>query len=181
MTFFIRSINSLLAIFLKDVDICDVAFCFIIVFVLLLSNKLKQRQRSMRLILYCAFLAAYFTFVISVTVLGRKDGLISNSENVFDCSWMFTNNQDHFIDVAYNILLFMPFGFLLSLLVRRSFVHELLCVEFTTIAIEIVQMITGRGLFELSDILGNTVGGIIGILILYLGSDLYYHFVHRAR
>ena len=46
-------------------------------------------------------------------------------------------------------------------MVRPS--DSLILVILTTIVIEIVQLITNRGLFEIGDILFNILGGLVGI------------------
>ena len=76
-------------------------------------------------------------------------------------SLLLQKNESILYDVISNIILFVPYGFLLGIMVRPS--DSLILVILTTIVIEIVQMITNRGLFEIGDILFNILGGLVGI------------------
>lgn len=41
-------------------------------------------------------------------------------------------------------------------------------VVTVTVAIEVVQLWTGRGLLEVSDVVGNVVGGALGVCFVWL-------------
>jgi glycopeptide antibiotics resistance protein len=41
-------------------------------------------------------------------------------------------------------------------------------IILTSTAIEIVQLLTNRGIFEIADLLTNTIGGVIGITVAYV-------------
>ena len=74
-----------------------------------------------------------------------------------------------------NILLFIPWGIILAFIhykesLIKCFIMPIIYSIITSGCIEIVQLITGRGYFELEDLITNVFGGfvgaIIGILIL---------------
>lgn len=70
--------------------------------------------------------------------------------------------------IIFNMLMFLPLGFLIPLLGKRTrgFMPVLLASLAVTIGIELIQMISRRGIFELDDILHNTIGSIAGYLIM---------------
>ncbi len=70
--------------------------------------------------------------------------------------------------IIFNMMMFMPLGFLLPLLsIRlRRFTPVLVVSLIVTIGIELIQMLSGRGIFELDDIFHNTIGSIAGYLIM---------------
>ncbi|WP_340025435.1 VanZ family protein [Paenibacillus sp. FSL K6-1096] len=70
--------------------------------------------------------------------------------------------------IIFNMLMFMPLGFLIPLLGMRTrrLVPVLLISLAVTTGIELIQMISRRGIFELDDILHNTIGSIAGYLIM---------------
>lgn len=70
--------------------------------------------------------------------------------------------------IIFNMLMFMPLGFLLPLLGMRTrrFTPVLLTSLAVTIGIELFQMISRRGILELDDILHNTIGSIAGYLMM---------------
>lgn len=66
--------------------------------------------------------------------------------------------------IYFNILMFVPFGFLLPLLNKRfaKIGWTLLGAVLFTAFIESVQFITGVGIFELDDLFNNVLGAVIG-------------------
>lgn len=70
--------------------------------------------------------------------------------------------------IIFNMLMFVPFGFLLPILSQktRRFVPVALLSLFVTIGIELIQMLSRRGIFELDDILHNTLGSIAGFFLI---------------
>ncbi|WP_405113240.1 VanZ family protein [Paenibacillus sp. FSL K6-1217] len=70
--------------------------------------------------------------------------------------------------IIFNMLMFMPLGFLIPLLGMRTrrFMPVLLTSLAVTTGIELIQMFSRRGIFELDDILHNTIGSIAGYLIM---------------
>lgn len=66
-----------------------------------------------------------------------------------------------------NVVLFMPFGFLVAGLCKKRFRFLKTCfISFIgSLSIETTQLITGRGYFQISDLIANTCGGASGALI----------------
>jgi hypothetical protein len=69
------------------------------------------------------------------------------------------------VDVALNILLFIPLGVGLGLL-RLPWVRAILTIGLTTLAIEVLQLsvVAGRDA-SLSDLVTNTIGGGLGLVL----------------
>ena len=65
-----------------------------------------------------------------------------------------------------NVLLFVPFGYLLPLLWPRvdCWWKLLLCGLFISLLIELMQLVTLRGMFDLDDLMNNTIGALLGWL-----------------
>lgn len=73
-------------------------------------------------------------------------------------------------NVIGNIMLFVPFGFLSSYLLKnRKFSVVTILTLIASLTIETVQYYIGR-VFDIDDIILNIIGGIIGFLI-YIGLD----------
>ena len=73
-------------------------------------------------------------------------------------------------NVLGNIMLFIPFGFLSSYLLKnRKFSIATILTLIASLTIETVQYYIGR-VFDIDDIILNLVGGIVGFLI-YVGLD----------
>ncbi|MDL2259139.1 VanZ family protein, partial [Eubacteriales bacterium OttesenSCG-928-K08] len=76
-------------------------------------------------------------------------------------------------EMQFNVLLFVPFGFLLSALMQKDFPRQLLAVVSVSLLMEIAQYAFAVGRSDITDILLNTLGGIIGIGVYYLTAKLF--------
>ena len=81
-----------------------------------------------------------------------------------------TSTEAKFFNLFGNIGLFIPFGFLLPLVAKRlhRFRHVLFSSILLSLAFETYQLVTHTGQFDIDDIILNTLGGIIGYLVLRL-------------
>ncbi|MDR2515359.1 MAG: VanZ family protein [Christensenellaceae bacterium] len=67
-------------------------------------------------------------------------------------------------EILLNILLFVPFGLYLSMLRGEwPFFVRLLPIFAASLAFELLQFAFGIGISDLSDLIGNTLGGALGI------------------
>ncbi len=68
-----------------------------------------------------------------------------------------------------NILLFVPMGFLLPTMAKK--LRKLFLIVFlglmSSLAIETVQFFTGLGIFDIDDLLNNTIGAFIGYILFF--------------
>jgi glycopeptide antibiotics resistance protein len=76
------------------------------------------------------------------------------------------NFQVVFINIIANIITFIPLGFFISLLSKRSFklINSALFCIFIIISIEMGQFILNVGVLDVDDIILNTVGCVLGII-----------------
>jgi len=74
-----------------------------------------------------------------------------------------------------NILIFIPLGFLLPLLIRRfrNTLVILLAGFFLSVFYECFQLVTGIGVFDVDDMLLNTLGTAIGVIIFWMIKKLF--------
>ena len=74
------------------------------------------------------------------------------------------------LNLLGNIAAFIPFGMLLPVFHRRfrSFLYmTLLTLEFS-MAVELLQLVTKVGSFDVDDLLLNTIGGMLGYLAFWI-------------
>jgi glycopeptide antibiotics resistance protein len=78
------------------------------------------------------------------------------------------------VNILGNIIAFAPFGFLLPLLnikFRKFFYVTFLSLMFSLV-IETIQLIFKVGIFDVDDIMMNTIGGVIGYLTFAIGNGI---------
>ena len=124
-------------------------------------------------------MAAFYIFLM-IDLLFRFNEIfdahriISRSYNLipFKSIWDYVVGNNHvpksFIadNILGNIVVFIPYGLYLQVIQKRkAFARSLLIVIITSVAIEIIQFIFGLGASDIDDVILNTCGGIIGILL----------------
>jgi glycopeptide antibiotics resistance protein len=74
------------------------------------------------------------------------------------------------LNLAGNVLAFVPFGMFLPLLVRsaRRFAKTLVCGFSFSLLVEIIQLFSKVGSFDVDDILLNTAGTVCGYVLFLL-------------
>lgn len=107
-------------------------------------------------------LAAYILFILMETIIGRKTGVGRVELVPF---WSYSHPELR-MEIVFNYILFMPLGVLLYLCFGEKFgLRVVLAGLLLSVSIELIQLLFNIGLFEFDDIIGNTVGCLIGAVI----------------
>ena len=83
--------------------------------------------------------------------------------------------ESFIVNILGNILAFAPFGFMLPLLnikYRKFFLITFLSILFS-LSVEVAQMLLKVGIFDVDDILLNSIGGILGYLFWAICNSVY--------
>jgi glycopeptide antibiotics resistance protein len=138
--------------------------------------KMRRKKRILLWLFFIAYLLVLFYVVFFAEQLGR-----SNTGRYRSCNLVLFGEIRRFLkyrhilgtkivfmNLAGNILVFLPFGFMLPVLCR--FFHRLFgvllagfCLSFV---IETLQLYFYVGSFDVDDLLLNTLGSIIGYACL---------------
>ena len=143
----------------------------------------KMRIGNKRKFIMLLF-GVYMIGVLSLTFIVRETMVLRTPENRGVILEPFREIQAMidgpkrffwFMQIFLNVLLFVPFGFLLPMVQKRFnnvFAVTLLGFIFSC-GIESMQYITGRGLTEIDDIINNTAGAFCGYLLYAVLSAVY--------
>lgn len=79
----------------------------------------------------------------------------------------YAHKLNSFENLAGNILVFMPFGILFPMVIRRrwKFLHVFLGAFIMALGIEAFQLFSAFGAFDVDDILLNCIGAVLGYLV----------------
>lgn len=159
----LEQINSMCFYYLQNLKLCDVLLCiFAAISVIFVIRYFCNKIMKPGIIVVEAL---YVTALLCITVLGRKPQEVENVGSVFTTYQMlFSDLTYSSYEILFNMLLFFPMGVLLKK--EMSFWSAICAVHISSWAIEITQLFLKRGLFEISDIINNTFGGIIGIFFV---------------
>ena len=110
----------------------------------------------------CILLFLYLAFIAYMTIMDRETGIGAVTWNIPLNYYLFFINRS----MLANIWLFIPFG---AILYKLSHIWEIIAFPILlSLLIETSQLVLDIGAFEISDLITNSLGGIVGIIICYL-------------
>ena len=84
-----------------------------------------------------------------------------------------TYGQTGISETVSNFVTFIPFGLLLSLNFKKAALRRLLIVVFGfSVAVEALQFILAIGTTDVTDVVTNTFGGLVGIVLYRLANKI---------
>ena len=161
----------------------------------------EEKQRNIRWIraLFLVYLLIVIKLIIfkypmdqlrAIAATWRKDVIL---EGLDTANFTPFKTIRMYIDYAYmlnsfenlvgNIVIFVPFGFLLPMVQKggRNFFVMLLHALLFVLGIEIFQLFSGFGAFDVDDILLNCMGAIWGYLIYFVYEGIKKHKEGKRR
>lgn len=108
----------------------------------------------------------YVFFIFYETLMFRETGNERINFILFSYADRFFSEQSVRIGVVDNIWLFIPLGTGLYRIIRKKWI--LLILFLFSVIIETTQYFTGLGIAELDDVFGNTLGGWLGMMMVYV-------------
>lgn len=167
---------------LPVIIIIGIGFLLIALYYYFYRKKQSDHKKQIalkKLILGTVFIG-YIVFVLELTILGRGTShyLQMNLQpfSGYMDAWKKYSLRD-LQNCLFNIVMFVPLGVLLPLLIVKfkEFKWLLFVVVGATASIETYQTLSGAGIFELDDLINNTLGGIIGYQLYRLAASIAQH------
>jgi glycopeptide antibiotics resistance protein len=111
------------------------------------------------------FLCSWLLLVLALTTLSRGANFTGSFNIDFFSAYVNAWNKWSISElqlIIFNMLMFTPLGFLLPLFWMKAekFKVTLFVSIGLTVCIEIVQLLTGTGIFELDDLFHNCIGSL---------------------
>ena len=146
-------------------------------------NEFKANQTFRRV-----FLLVFYTAMILFRTLLNRNMWINPVSNTIGIWGIYNENGDLTTEAIENLALFIPFTVLLLWCFCEKMVGEsvkllttlwksVLVVFLFSLAIEFSQLFFRLGTFQLSDLFYNTIGGLIGGLLYWMG----YKIIHKNK
>lgn len=109
----------------------------------------------------------YIAIIVVITFLSREGGSGGMDLRIGSSLGINARNDAYAVE---NILLFIPYGFLLGIVWKgEKRLLNYLCAGFlTSFGIEVLQLISGRGVFQTDDLITNTIGAVVGYILFCL-------------
>lgn len=154
-----------------------VAGIIIVLVLSVINDRRVRRQKKPFSVVAVTVLLMYMFIMLCITFLSRESGSSNGIDMELFSTWSInTRNKALVIE---NVLLFIPYGFLFPLAVKsyRSFFSVMLVGIVTSLGIECMQLVTGRGFFQVDDILTNTLGAVVGYIIF----KMFYCIIMKCK
>lgn len=134
-----------------------------------LSMKKKFSEKQIT-----TFLFWIYIFILIWTVLFKGQLSLSQISRYHNINLVpfagsiFVNGKLDLLEIFANVFVFLPFGLFLPALKKHSFWKQFFIILASSVVIEIMQYVLWVGITDITDVIGNTVGGILGIGIYKL-------------
>ena len=112
-------------------------------------------------------LVGYAFLILAETVLIRKSFVGEHIK--FELFWSWRQWKVQQSQIITNVIMFVPVGVLAGWLWKWK---GMLVAAGLSVVIEILQLVTSRGLCEFDDVFHNIIGAAIGVGVLMIGRKL---------
>ena len=156
-----------------------VLVCLFLIGYFLVYKKLMNGTKKLKIskVGICSIYLIYMIVVFGATIGHRTSGYESVNLHLFSSYKDAYNNFSlrEWRYIILNILMFVPIGFMMPLIFKKCqcWYMTYLGGFATTLFIETIQLITKRGIFEIDDIINNTLGCAIGYGIVMIFISLF--------
>lgn len=153
-----------------------IAAAVMFVGVLILARRLDWVRR-----IALSLLIPYLFLTLVATVITRSPTAeVRIVLEPFRTYRQYYTDEFTWFEIRANVLLFIPIGFLLPMVIKKPvWLPHIIGIGISVI-IELIQLITHRGLCETDDVLSNSIGFLIGFAFFWLIKGLVLLIMHAV-
>lgn len=138
-----------------------------------MADPKSEKRNTLTRVLFVTYLLALAWLILFKLQFSIPDMNERRIINLIPLLGSFDDGVIRFSEIRVNILAFIPLGIYICMLkAPGSFVKKILTIVGLTFVFEIIQLIFAIGRADITDVLSNTLGGIIGIGIYALLSKV---------
>lgn len=146
-------------------------FFFFIFFCLLSTMGFIKRYKTKIVSIVCGIVLSFdCSFIVVMTLFTRRMGETYKIDLEPFSSYYVAfaeGNMEILLQILINIAMYIPLGFLLPCCFKlfEKYGYVILGTFGGSLIIELIQLVFRLGLFEVDDVINNTLGAVIGLLI----------------
>lgn len=140
-----------------------------------MKDSTKKRLRNLGILLFIAYVLLLVYFLFFSEAYGRtaaEEGIYRyNLTPLLEIRrfWVYREQLGTFAvltNILGNVIGFIPFGFILPVIIRKSRSPFVIILSgfLLSLCVEIIQLVTKVGCFDVDDLILNTLGAAIGYL-----------------
>lgn len=129
-----------------------------------INNRRVRKNKAPFSVMAITGFVMYIVILLFITFLSRENGSSAVIDMELFSTWGINTRNNAY--VVENVLLFIPYGFFCAWAIpgARKLWSCTWIGAMTTVVIEYLQLFTGRGRFQIDDVLTNILGTIIGYI-----------------
>lgn len=136
-------------------------------------NITRQKTEKIIVVLCWLLMPIYLFFVIKLTLKGRHSAYrVMVIQPFWEYRKLYSSTRKYYWvkQIFNNIIMLLPWGLMLSFITEkvRSVKRMIIAGLSLSVCIEMTQLVTRRGIFELDDLFNNTLGALLGFGIYLL-------------
>ena len=133
-----------------------------------MGDGMKSKKITLALMIF--YLLALIWVIIFKMEFSIKDFPQIRNINLIPFSQpAIVNGKADISEIILNVLAFIPYGlFIHALMDEKSILKKILLIFVTSFIFELIQYVFSIGASDITDIISNTSGGIIGLVISIL-------------
>ena len=163
----------------------------ILIYILFFYKKWKKNNKAT--FVFKTLMYIYICLVLLVTILPLPLKLDFNRDETFEYGNiipfhdLILNRGNAMEEIILNIIMFFPFGFLLTILKKNMKAYKVIIYSFLFSSfIEISQLLmtilaNSRRSFDVTDIITNTIGGYIGFILFLVLEEKIKKYIKLKR
>lgn len=134
-----------------------------------------ERQKKITKILFIVYLLVLIWIILFKMSFSIQDLPRFRGINLIPFKGTaIVNNTLDYSEILNNILIFVPFGVYLSMLKpHEAFLKKIAPIAIVSLLFEAIQYIFTIGGTDVTDVIGNTLGGMIGIVIYFVAHKIF--------
>ncbi|WP_027643593.1 VanZ family protein [Enterocloster clostridioformis] len=128
---------------------------------------MKRRSTYLAVILFLIYLALLVWIILFKLQFSISDLDKIRSVNIIPFHYdKKIGAAFHLTEVLENVLIFMPMGIYLQMLLSKAkFYAKIMVIAGTSLLLETTQYVLAIGRSDITDILTNTAGGLLGLVV----------------
>ncbi|MCH5320244.1 MAG: VanZ family protein [Eubacterium sp.] len=173
---FIKTLSENARNYCKEYLLATLIIAILTLLIYIIISKIKKQKISKSKAISLLAFSSYFSLMLNISLIHRIGTEIDKTANIFDEWSIFDVESSMYLNLKpiYNVILFLPMCFVLFFFIKSFFnkaygskrllIYSTVISFSTSLFIELTQLIFNLGTFQLSDLVYNTTGGLIGAL-----------------
>lgn len=145
-----------------------------------MSRKEKSMFKTTKQKIISMVICGIYIFLLIWLILFKFSTNITDLDHIRNLNLipfkgsLVVNGRISMDEIIYNILVFVPFGVYVNIFYNKWSIGKKILILFSlSVLFEVVQFVFAIGASDITDIIGNTLGGILGFFFYMLFKKLF--------